>query len=66
MGGIGGEVRARAPDEVWAKFDQEVRPEIEERFGLILDAPLTRETAYQTMWHDAKSDWWVLDYYLSK
>ena len=33
---------------------------------LFLDAPLTRETAYQTMWHGTKSDWWVLDYYFSK
>jgi hypothetical protein len=27
-----------------------VRPEVEERFGLFLEAPLTREAAYQTMW----------------
>ena len=66
MGGIGGEVRAKTPDEVWTKFDEEVRPDIEERFGLFLEAPLTREAAFQMMWHDPKSDWWVLDYYFSK
>jgi hypothetical protein len=66
MGGLGGEVRARTPEEVWTKFEKEVRPEVEERFGLFLEAPLTREAAYQTMWEDPESHWWVLDYYFSK
>jgi hypothetical protein len=66
MGGLGGEVRAKTQDEVWVKFEKEVRPDVQERFGLFLDAPLTREEAYQTMWEDAKAHCWVLDYYFSK
>jgi len=66
MGGIGGEVRAKTQDEVWTKFQLEVRPEVEERFGLFLEAPESREAAYRTMWQDPKSHWWVLDYYFSK
>jgi len=48
------------------KFDGEVRSEIEERFGLFLEAPLTREAAYKKMWKDEKSGDWVLDYRFSK
>jgi hypothetical protein len=66
MGGVGGEVRAKTQDEVWTKFEKEVRPEVEERFGLFLEAPESREVAYRTMWQDPKSHWWVLDYYFSK
>jgi hypothetical protein len=66
MGGIGGEVRARTQEEVWTKFENQVRPEVEERFGLFLEAPKTREAAYQAMWQDPKSEWWVLQYYFSK
>jgi hypothetical protein len=65
VGGIGGEVRARTQEEVWTKFEKEVRPEVEERFGLFLEAPQTREAAYERMWQDPKSAWWVLDYYFS-
>jgi len=64
--GIGGEVRAKTQDEVWTKFELEVRPEVEETFGLFLEAPESREAAYRTMWQDPKSHWWVLDYYFSK
>jgi hypothetical protein len=66
MGGVGGEVRARTQVEAWMKFDGEVRSEIEERFGLFLEAPLTREAAYKKMWKDEKSGDWVLDYRFSK
>jgi hypothetical protein len=66
VGGIGGEVRARTQEEVWTKFEKQVRPEVEERFGLFLEAPQTREAAYERMWQDPKSEWWVLDYYFSK
>jgi hypothetical protein len=66
MGGFGGEVRADTRDEAWMKFDKEVRPEVEERFGLFLEAPLNREAAFQAMWEDLKTHCWVLDYYFSK
>lgn len=66
MGGFGGEVRARTPDEAWTKFNDEVRPEAENRFGLFLEAPLTRDAAFRAMWEDPKSHSWVLDYYFSK
>jgi len=66
MGGVGGEVRARTPDEAWTKFEKEVRPELEERFGLFVDSPHTREDADQAMRQDPKSQFWVLDYYFSK
>jgi hypothetical protein len=66
MGGLGGEVRARTQDEAWLKFHQDVRPEVEERFGLFLESPCTREAAYKQMWQDSKSGYWVLDYYFSK
>ncbi len=66
MGGIGGEVRAKTPDEAWTKFDEVVRPEVEERFGLSLEAPRNREDAFQSMWQDQNTHCWVLDYYFSK
>jgi hypothetical protein len=66
MGGFGGEVRGATQDEAWAKFVTEVRDQIEERFGLFLDAPLTREAAYQQMWKDNNSGSWVLDFHFSK
>ncbi len=66
MGGVGGEVRARTAEEAWLKFDKEVRPEVEERFGLYLEAPLNREEAFKTMRQDQKTHYWVLDYYFSK
>jgi hypothetical protein len=55
MGGIGGEVLGRTPDEAWMKFEKEVRPELEDRFGLFLEAPLTREAAFGRMWQDPTS-----------
>jgi hypothetical protein len=66
MGGVGGEVRAPTQVEAWMKFDREIRCEVEERFGLFLEAPLNREAAYKKMWKDEKSGDWVLDYRFSK
>ncbi|HWO35962.1 MAG TPA: hypothetical protein VNO32_44800 [Candidatus Acidoferrum sp.] len=47
-------------------FENEIRSQVEERFGLFLDAPLSREAAFREMWRDEKSDHWVLDYHFSK
>jgi hypothetical protein len=66
MGGFGGEVRAKTADEAWRKFENEVRPAVEERFGLFLETPVTREAAFKTMWQDTNTHCWVLDYYFSK
>jgi hypothetical protein len=66
MGGLGGEVRGATQEEAWTAFENEIRSQIEERFGLFLDAPLTREAAYQKMWKDEKSGAWILDYHFSK
>ena len=66
MGGFGGEVRGATQDEPWTKFVTEVRDQIEERFGLFLEAPLTREAAYQQMWKAKNSGLWVLDFHFSK
>ena len=66
MGGLGGEVRAETREEAWSKFEKEVRPEIENRFGLFLEAPLSREAAIESMWQDQERHSWVLDYYFSK
>jgi hypothetical protein len=48
------------------KFREEVRSQIEDQFGLFLEAPLTREAAYENMWKDEKSGAWVLDLRFSK
>jgi len=66
VGGVGGEVRAATREEAWEKFEREVREEVEERFGLFLDAPLTREAAMRKMWRDEDSGSWVLEYHFSK
>jgi hypothetical protein len=66
MGGLGGEVRGVTQEEAWMTFENEIRSQIEERFGLFLDAPLAREAAFREMWRDEKSDRWVLDYHFSK
>jgi len=66
MGGYGGEVRARSPEELWDKFVREIRPDAEERFGLFLEAPVDREQAFRAMRQDAESKFWVLDFYFSK
>jgi hypothetical protein len=66
MGGLGGEVRGATQEEAWKTFEHEIPSQIEERFGLFLDAPLTREAAYQKMWRDEKSGAWILDYHFSK
>ena len=66
MGGLGGEVRAATRDEVWKKFENEVRSQVEAQFGLFSDGPLTREAAFQKMWKDEKSGSWVLDVHFSK
>jgi hypothetical protein len=47
-------------------FENEIRSQIEERFGLFLDAPLTREAAFKKMWRDEKNGAWILDYHFSK
>jgi hypothetical protein len=66
MGGLGGEVRGKTKDEAWTKFDEQIRSQVENAFGLFLDAPLAREAAFQKMWKDQSSGAWVLDYYFSK
>ncbi|MFZ0619775.1 MAG: hypothetical protein WAM01_13895 [Candidatus Acidiferrales bacterium] len=66
MGGISGEIRANTQSEAWTKFEDEVRSQVEDKFGLFLEAPLTREAAYRGMWKDEKSGAWVLDYRFSK
>ena len=66
MGGIGGEIRAATQAEAWMKFEKEVRSQIEDEFGLFLEAPLTREAAYKRMWQEDSSGAWVLDYRFSK
>ena len=66
MGGYGGEIRAQSREAAWAKFDREIRPEAEERFGLFLVAPLNREQAFQSIRQDPETHTWVLDYYFSK
>ena len=66
MGGLGGEVRGGTPEEVWSRFEKEIKPQVEERFGLYLSAPRDREAAFQSMRQDAKRNCWVLDYYFSK
>jgi hypothetical protein len=53
-------------DDAWMKFGKEVRPEVEDRFGLFLEASLNREAAFKAMRHDLKAHCWVLDYNFSK
>ncbi|HWO31391.1 MAG TPA: hypothetical protein VNO32_21565 [Candidatus Acidoferrum sp.] len=59
-------MRAATQDEAWTRFENEIRSQIEERFGLFLDAPLTREAAFRKMWRDEKSGAWILEYHFSK
>jgi hypothetical protein len=66
VGGLGGEVRGGTPEEVWSKFEEEIKPEVEERFGLFLSAPLDRQAAFQAMRRDAEKNCWIMDYYFSK
>ena len=66
MGGLGGELPGKTQDEVWTKFEEQIRPQVENEFGLFLDAPLAREAAYRQMWQDKLSGTWVLEYYFSK
>jgi hypothetical protein len=66
MGGFGGEIRAKTRDEAWIKLEREIRPEIEDRFGLFLEAPATKEAAFKSMRQDPRCHCWVLDYYFSK
>jgi len=44
-------------------FNWEVRPEVEERFGLFLKHRNHAKPLTGQMWQDPKSHWWVLDYY---
>lgn len=66
MGGFGGEVRARSQREVWNKFEQYIRPQVVEQYGLFLEGPLTKEDAYRSMHYDALHGSWVLGFYFSK
>jgi hypothetical protein len=66
MGGLGGEVRGATQEEAWMTFENEIHSQVEEQFGLFLDAPLTREAAFRKMWRDEKSGFWILDYHFSK
>jgi hypothetical protein len=66
MGGLGGEVRGTTQEEAWMTFENVIRSQIDDRFGLFLDAPLTREAAFRKMWRDQKSGFWILDYHFSK
>ena len=66
MGGFGGDLRGKTKSEVWTKFEQQIRPHVENEFGLFLEDPLAREAAYRQMWKDEISGNWVLDYYFSK
>lgn len=66
MGGIGGEIRAKTQEEAWTTLHEEVQPQVEEAFGLFLEAPLTREAAYTIMRQDPSTRDWVLDYHFSK
>jgi hypothetical protein len=66
MGGLGGEIRGATQEEAWKTFETEIRSQIEERFGLFLDEPLTRDAAFKKMWRDEKSGHWILDYHFSK
>jgi hypothetical protein len=66
VGGLGGEVRGKTKHETWTKFEQQIRSQVENNFGLFLDAPLDREAAYRKMWKDEISGSWVLDFYFSK
>lgn len=66
MGGLGGEVRGKTKHATWVKFEQQVRSQVENEYGLFPDAPLSREAAYRKMWKDETSGAWVLDYYFSK
>lgn len=59
-------MRGATREEAWTTFENEIRSQIEERFGLFLDAPLTRDAAFGKMWRDEKSGSWVLDYHFSK
>jgi hypothetical protein len=66
VGGLGGEVRGVTQEEAWKTFESQIRSQIEERYGLFLDAPLTREAAFTKMRRDEKSGSWILDYHFSK
>jgi hypothetical protein len=66
MGGFGGEIRGQTRDEIWMRFRDEVRPLAVDKFGLFLEAPLSKDDAYQSMRQDTETGSWVLDYYFAK
>jgi hypothetical protein len=66
MGGFGGEVRGRSQREVWHKFEQIIRPQVVEQYGLFLEGPLNKEDAYRSMRYDSLRGTWVLGFYFSK
>lgn len=66
MGGFGGEVRGRTQREVWNKFEQYIRPQVVEQYGLFLEGPRTKEDAYRSMRFDPLHGAWVLGFYFSR
>jgi hypothetical protein len=59
------EIKIEEQESEWGR-GEEIRSQIEERFGLFPDAPLAREAAFRKMWRDEKSGSWILDYHFSK
>jgi hypothetical protein len=66
VGGLGGEVRGRSRREAWRKFEQYIRPQVVEQYGLFLQGPLTEEDAYRSMRYGPLYGTWVLGYYFSE
>jgi hypothetical protein len=66
MGGVDGQVRAADRDKAWERFRDDVRPFLTGRFGLIEEAPVTQEKAYDAMRFDSESGEWILDYCFAK
>jgi hypothetical protein len=66
MGGLGGEIRGPNRDGVWARFCNEVRPFVIDRFGLFEEAPGSQQRAYDSMKLDHDTGEWVLEYYFGK
>lgn len=66
VGGLGGEVRGGSQSEVWHKFEQYIRPQVVEQYGLFLEGPLNKEDACRSMRYDPLHGSWVLGFYFSK
>jgi hypothetical protein len=65
VSGAATEIKVEEQESEWGR-GEEIRSQIEERFGLFLDAPLAREAAFKKMWRDEKSGSWILDCHFSK